>query len=513
MKSKWLQPVALALAFASLAFDSARAQEPITTIGDVQDRVVIAGGVDVVGLNGLDVVAIVPDRMLMDHITDSLTRFDLSGAASPWLATSWTNLDPLTWELKLRKNVRFQNGEPFNASVVKFYYDTMNDPNFQSPAKSNHTWVKNVEIVDDYTVRLTTREPFPTAPGQMALSQMVPPKYIKEVGFDGYRKKPIGSGAYKVAEYVRDDHVTLVANDDWWAGKPKIRTIIYRPIKEEAARVSALVAGEIDLAFDVPPELIPMVEGAKDKKIKRTLSSRSFMLWFNTIDASYPTNKRELREAINYAIDREALNKALFAGTGAPAAWLNRKTFGYDPDSKPVPYDPARAKQLLAQAGYPNGLDFVFDSPDARYSKDKELALAISGQLEKVGIRARVQTYEWSVFTKRMWSHQSSPMTLMAWVDSANDPDVQNDRILRSGGTWSQNADPKLDALMLQIKSEMNPDKRKALILEQQRYMRETWPVAYIAQMGTIAGVSAKMDWWQPSPNDAHRFYRLNRGT
>jgi ABC-type transport system substrate-binding protein len=109
-----------------------------------------------------------------------------------------------------------------------------------------------------------------------------------------------------------------------------------------------------------------------------------------------------------------------------------------------------------------------------------------------------------------MWSHQSSPITLMAWVDSVSDPDAQNRRVLESGGTWSQYSDPKLDALMKRIESEMNSEKRKALIIEQQHYMRETWPVAYLQMMGTVTAVSSKLAWWTPMPTDAHRFYRLN---
>jgi peptide/nickel transport system substrate-binding protein len=487
-----------------------RAQEAITTVGNVQDKIVISGGVDVVGLNGLDVVLIVPDRMLMDHISDPLVRTGRDGKLQPWLATSWKSIDPLTWELTLRRGVKYQNGEPFDARSVKFFYDTMNDPKNISPSKSNHTWVARVDIVDDHTVRVVTREPYPVAPGKFTLTHMFPPDYVTKVGYDGYRKKPIGTGPYRLIEYVRDDHVTLEAFDGWWAGKPKIKTIVYRPIKEDSARVSGLLAGEIDLAFDVPPELMPLVERAGKTKIKRALSVRTFFLFLNTINAAYPTTKREVREAINYAIDRESLNKNILGSTGAPAAWLNPNTFGINPALKPIPHDPARAKQLLAQAGYPDGVDLVLDAFQGRFIKDKELAEAIAGQLTQAGIRTKVQIHEWGVFAKRMWSHQSNPLALLAWVDNVGDPDVQNYRVLQTGGTWSQNSDPGLDELIKAIASEMDPEKRKALIMRQQDYMRQSFPIAYLLQIGIIAGVSGKLDWWEPAVNDAHRFYRLS---
>lgn len=492
------------------AADGTLAQDKIVTIGEPQGRIVISGGVDVVGLSGLDVVAIVPDRMLMDHVSDPLIRTDSKGNLIPWLATSWRNIAPLTWEIKLRQGVKFQDGEPFNAHAVKFFYDLMHDPKFVSPTKSNHSWAVKVDVVDEFTVHIHTATPDPVVPGKMTLAQAVPPEYIKRVGVDGYRKQPIGTGPYRLAEYVRDDHLTLQANDNWWAGKLKVRTIVYRPIKEASARVAALLAGEIDLAFDVPPELMPLIERARNASIKKVASVRTFFLFLNTINPAYPTVKREVREAINYAIDRESLNKNILGGTGAPAAWLNSTTFGINPDLKPIPHDPARAKKLLAEAGYPNGVDLVFDAFQGRYVKDKEMAEAIAGQLTQAGIRTRVQIHEWGVFTKRMWSHQSSPIALLAWVDNVNDPDIQNYRVLQTGGNWSQNSDPELDALMKEIATEMNPEKRKALIMKQQDYMRHSFPIAYLVHIGVIAGVSPKLAWWEPAPNDAHRFFRVS---
>src|SRR4051794_15619131 len=142
-----------------------------------QERVVVAGGADVVGMNALDVLVIVPDRSLMDHISDTLLRWKAPGEIMPWLATSWKNVDPLTWELELRRGVKFQNGELFDAKAVQFFYQTMNDPKVISPSKTNHTWVKQVEILDDYKVRLITREPNPALLSMLALAHMIPPEY------------------------------------------------------------------------------------------------------------------------------------------------------------------------------------------------------------------------------------------------------------------------------------------------------------------------------------------------
>lgn len=201
-----------------------------------QDRVVIAGGADVTGMNALDALIIVPDRSLMDHISDTLLRWKAPGELGPWLATSWKNIDDLTWELTLRQGVKFHNGEPFNALAVKFFYDTMNDPAVVSPSKANHTWVTRVEIVDDYKVRLIIRQPYPILPAQLALAHMMPPACVRQVGLDGYRRRPIGTGPFKFVEHVPDTRVVLQANDEWWGGPQRVKTLIYRPIKEERLR-------------------------------------------------------------------------------------------------------------------------------------------------------------------------------------------------------------------------------------------------------------------------------------
>jgi peptide/nickel transport system substrate-binding protein len=468
-----------------------------TAPAQAQDRVVIAGGADVTGMNALDVLIIVPDRSLMDHISDTLLRRKASGEIGPWLATSWKNIDNLTWELTLRQGVKFHNGEPFNAQTVKFFYDTMNDPAVVSPSKTNHTWVTRVEIIDDYTVRLITRQPYPILPAQLALAHMMPPAYVKQVGLDGYRRRPIGTGPFKFVEHVPDTRIVMQANDEWWGGPQRIKTLIYRPIKEDASRAAALVAGEVDLAMDLPPELLPLVERARNVTVQKVLSIRTYVMLMSNLFPDYPTVKREVREAISYAIDRESLVKTIMGGLGEPASFVSPTTFGFNPALKPIPHDPARAKRLLAEAGYPNGIDVALDASYGKYPKDKEIAEAIAGQLTSVGIRTTVKSYEWGVLTKRIFSHQASPLALIGWGDQNFDPESHNRLTLRSGSTWSQSNDPILDALIDKIATEMDPDKRKAMIYEEQEYLRQSHPVAYILRMALVAGVSRKLDWWR----------------
>ena len=163
--------------------------------------------------------------------------------------------------------MKFHNGEPFNASVVKFSYDTMLDPEREVAVEDQpHLRQERARSSTTITVRIITREPFPITPNQLTFLHMLPPKYVSEVGIDGYRRKPIGTGPYRFVEHVPDTRVVLERVDGHWLGPQRIKTIVYRPIKEDATRVGALLAGEVDLALDIPPELIPTVDRSRPRR-------------------------------------------------------------------------------------------------------------------------------------------------------------------------------------------------------------------------------------------------------
>src|SRR5262249_21407524 len=298
--------------------------------------------------------------------------------------------------------------------------------------------------------------------------------------------------------------------DSQWTGPQRIKPVIYRPIKEDATRVGALLAGEVDLALDIPPELVPVVERSGGAKVKSISSGRVFVMGMSNLDPALPTAKQPVREAINYALDRESLNKTLLAGTSAPVAWMNPETFGATPALKPIPHDPQHARRLLAQAGYPNGFDVTLGAPNGRYLKDRELSEEMAAQLTQVGIRTTVQFYEWGVHTRRIFSHQTDPLILYGWADSKGDPESHNRFVLKSDGSWSQFRDAKLDALIAAIDTEMDRDKRKQLIYDLQDYQRQIFPMTYILQMGSINGTSSKLDWWQPRSDEKVWVFQTN---
>lgn len=466
----------------------------------------IAFGTDVTGINALDAVT-GPSRVMTDHIAEGLVRW-IDGKIVPWLASEWSNVDPVTWEFKLRPNVKFHNGEPFNASAVKATFEAILDEAFKSPYRPSYQFVKEVQVVDDLTARIITRAPYPTMINMLPQVSMIPPKYFKDVGADGYRKKPVGTGAYQFVEHVRDDHATIKAFADYWGGPQRFSRIIYRPIPEAAARASALLAGEVDFIADIPPELKPMFDGSNGTRLIVKKSPRFYLFMVNTKKPDYPTMKREVREAIAYAIDRKALAEEVLQGTASPATWLIAGTNGEDPNAKPLPYDPQRSKKLLAEAGYPNGLDIVLDSPSGRYLKDREMAEAIAGQMNQAGFRVKVRTAEWGVIIKNVYAAETAPLILLAWGSGDSDPDQFNRGVLQSTGMFSQVKNPELDKLLETVATEMDPDKRRELIVKQREFESANFPAIYIVQLGVLGGAGPKLKDWDMQADERYTFHQ-----
>lgn len=474
--------------------------------GAKAEDLTISFGTDVTGINAFDGVT-GPSRVMTDHIAEGLTRL-IDGQMLPWLATDWRLIDDLTWEFDLRPGVSFHNGEPFNAEAVRFTVAAIQDEANRSPYRPQYAFIARVDVVDDLTVRIVTHAPHPTLLTNLPNLSMIPPGYFAEVGPDGYRRHPIGTGPYRYVEHARDQHAIIAANPDYWGGPQRWDRIIYRPIPEAAARASAVLAGEVDFAADIPPELRPMFQGARNgSRVVVEPGARFYLMMVNNKVEGYPTHDPLVRQALAYAVDREALANDLLQGTATPVSWMARGTFGEDPDIQPLPYDPERARALLAEAGYPNGLDIVLDTPSGRYLKDREMADAVAGQMQAAGFNVTVRTAEWGVVMSRVFAGETAPIILLAWDGSDFDPSRFNQGVLSSTGMFSQVDQPELDGLLEQIGSEMNPEARAALIAQQRAFEAEQNPAIYILQLGVLGAVGPRLADWNMQADERYTFH------
>ena len=425
---------------------------------------------------------------------DLLIRRTWEGKQKLALATSYKSIDPVTWEFKLRKGVKFHNGDPLTARDVKFSYDRMRDPKTRNPFRVFFRGIKEVQVIDDYTVRVITKKPDPVLPSRASFAAfIVPERYIREHGDEYFAKHPVGSGRYRFVKWVKNDYVELEANDNYWGDRPAaIKTLIFKVIPETGSRMAALQTGEVDIATNVPPFMIPKLK--KDPKIDVISgpSGRVIFIGFNLLDSEKagPLMKKKVRQALNYAVDKQSLIKHVLMGSGEQLATpLIPVAFGYDPSIEPYPYDPDKAKSLLAEAGYPNGVETEFATGSGRYLMDKQIAEAISGMLAKVGIKAKLKVYEWGQYEKVRKAHEVEPLYLLGWGNTMYDADGTLVPLFISKSTYSNYSNPDLDKMLMEARYQMDPEKRKKQYEEILELIKDEAPWIFLYQQVDNYGV------------------------
>lgn len=343
---------------------------------------------------------------------DSLVGRDADNRIVPQLAESWKALDDRTWQFRLRRGVVFHDGEPFNAEAVRFTFERVLDPGQKSPNRANVAEVARVVVVDDYTVNLVLRQPYARLVNRLIDFPIVPPRYTSETGSQGLALRPVGTGPFRFAELVKDDHLIVEAFDRHWRGAPKVRRLVFKPIPEPFTRAAALRNHEVDLIDTVPPNLATELEHVGGIRVQRVPSSWIIYLGLNAFRK--PLSDVRVRQALNYATDVNALVKSVLDGNGRRLDGpFTPHMFGFDPAVKGYAAAPTRARRLPADAGYPDGLDITLEAPAGRYQGDKEIAEALGGQWQKAGFRPRVQVAEWGAYFKRYLGKQLQDPT---WV-------------------------------------------------------------------------------------------------
>ncbi len=431
-------------------------------------------------------------------IFDSLVGRNAENRIVPELAESWKLLDDTTWQFRLRKGVVFHNGEPFNAEAVRFTVQRVLDPNQKSPNRANIAEVSKVEVVDEFTVKLVTRQAYAPFLNRLIDFPIVPPRYTAEKGDQGLALRPVGTGPFKFVELVKDDRLVVEAFDRHWRGAPRIRRITFRPVPEPFTRVAALRSGELDLITNLPPSLARELERVPGIKVQRVPSTWMIYLGLNAL--TKPLSDLRVRQALNYASDVDAIIKTVLEGNGRRTPGpLTPHMFGYDPGVKGYPYDPAKARRLLAEAGYPDGLEITLDSPEGRYQGDKEIAEALAGQWQKAGFKPRVQVAEWGSYFKRYLGRQFSDAYLLGLGGPMQDGDELYNLVSSKGrGLYYKN--DKVDMLFDAGRSTMDPAKRRKIYADLAKAMVEDATWVFLMQQVDIYAMRDRVE-WTPRPD------------
>ncbi|WP_275786466.1 ABC transporter substrate-binding protein [Pararhizobium gei] len=429
---------------------------------------------------------------IVDNIFDTLVMRDKDMKLVPGLAESWTAIDDTTWEFKIRKGVKFHNGEDFNAEAVKFTIDRVLDPAAKSPTLSYIRTIAGVTVVDPYTVRIKTSAADPLLPTRMSRypAYIVPPKYVTEVGNDVFATKPVGTGAYKFVEFIPDQHVILEANKDYWRGAPVVDKVTWRAIPDGTARLTALVTGEVDLIENVPVDLAPMIASSPDADLV-PVKNGGLTIYLGLVMGQKPLDNVKVRQALDMAIDRPSIVKNILQGMAtAKGTQVGPADFGYL-DIPVTKFDPAKAKALLAEAGYPEGFTIKMQST-TRYMKDGEVAQAIAQQFGDIGVKIEQEVLDWSVYTQQV--PRKGPIFMLGWGSTQTlDADAAVYAILKTGEPYSTASIPELDKLLDESRSIVDPAARKVVLEKIQTLSAEQVPLIPLYQEDSIYGKSKKI--------------------
>lgn len=422
----------------------------------------------------------------------------------PGLATEWKYVDDKTLEFKLRQGVKFQDGEPFNADSVVFTFSRLLGPDgVKSPQRSNYTAIDKVVKVDDYTVRFQLKQTDPTLVTKLAGygAMIVPPKYIQEKGHQVFATMPVGTGPYKVTSYTKDSQVVLEANPDYWGSKPKTQKVIVRFIPEDATRLAEFQSGAIDIMQTVPLSQVKALQADSNYKILTVGGPTATALRFDLSKA--PMDKLEVRQAIGYAIDTKTIIDTILGGMGKQiSSFQGDISFGNNPDQKPIEFNPAKAKDLIAKAGATGAkLDLYFTSTSAT---QKEIAQAIASYLKDVGLDVTLQPTDGQTLSGQLIPQgKAGQMHLFGWGGWTLDFDNTAYLLYTQGQKWNPSFnDAKVNELLAAERSTNDPAKRAAAFKDLTVRLRDTMPDVPLYQSVAAWGTSAKVAGFTAPPDD-----------
>ncbi|HEX2441615.1 MAG TPA: ABC transporter substrate-binding protein [Methylomirabilota bacterium] len=403
-------------------------------------------------------------------IHDALVKPMPGNLMSPSLAESWTvSADQKTYEFKLREGLKFHNGDPFTAEDVKFSFHRAKG------SKILHDRVREVTVLSPSRVRFTLTEPWPDFMayyGTMVSGAgwVVPKKYIEKVGDDGFKKHPIGLGPYKFVSHTPGIELVMEANESYWRKMPSVKRLVFKSVPESTTRLAMLKRGEVDVAYLL--EVPQAQEVKRDPNLRLAFSGGIATFFFDFLDQWDPRSPwadRRVRLVANYAIDRQALSDAETLGASRPAGNHVPRTFEFALPLEPYPYDPAKARQLLAEAGYPTG----FDAGDLHQLPPYfSLGEAIVNYFQSVGIRIRMRPMERAAYFALIASKKARGVCVCSSSLYGNAASRISE-VIPSEGAYAYGGYPDIDALYKQQATETDKKKREQLLHQIQRLVYE----------------------------------------
>ena len=434
-------------------------------------------------------------NLFSQAVHDTLVMRDNSLKLVPGLATSWQQVNPTTWRFTLRQGVKFHDGSPFTADDVIFTWERASQPTSQ--LRQYAIPVGKPRKIDDYTVEFVQDKPNPvtlehaTTIYVMSKAWAAKNKVERPLDFKGKEetfasRNANGTGPWILVSREPGIRTVLRRNGDWWGAKEgrapgNVTEVTYSQVSADATRTAALLSGEVDFVLDPPPQDLRRMEEGKSVKVVRGQENRVVFfgfdqsrdeLLYSSVKGRNPFKDVRVRTAVYQAIDIEAIRTRIMRNASLPTGGITPSILASNPDAeKRLPYDPARAKQLLAEAGYPNGFDVTLDCPNNRYINDEEICLAVAAMLARIGIQTKVTTMPRSTYFPKLEKFDTS-MYMLGWGGAITDAQTMLSPVLRSPDPKTGNGsfnygryvNPKLDALIDAAAVEPNVEKRREII-------------------------------------------------
>ncbi|MBI3978406.1 MAG: hypothetical protein HY331_09505 [Chloroflexi bacterium] len=427
----------------------------------------------------------------------------------PGIAESWKVVNDTTYEFRIRKGVKFQNGETVTTKDVAFSLNRILDKENKLKALTYLQYFKEAKAVDDSTVVFTTIEPHAAAIFRLTFLTIIPEKYYQEVGRERFSTQPVGAGPYKLIEWIKGDKVTLEAFPDYYLGAPKIKRLIFRNVKEAATRVAMLQSGEADVIDNVPPQYLGPFQSDPNYTVQVVRTTREVFIGMNYLKPDpNPYRDIRVRQALNYAVDWDSIIKNVLRGNAFRLSSLvGGRHAGYDTSLKPYPYDVAKAKELMAAAGYANGFETTFDGSAGRLFMDKEVAQAVTSQLEKnLGLKFQMFIQDWGGYWEKFLNKRFEGLYYMSCGNLIGDGEMCVQLHLHSKVRGIYYNTPRMDALLDDQAKELDPAKRAGKFNTLQKAIQEEAMAIFAYDEGQPY-VSRKNLKWAPRPDEWIGFY------
>jgi peptide/nickel transport system substrate-binding protein len=435
---------------------------------------------------------IITPYMIFYALHDAMVKPMPGMAMAPSLAESWSmSKDGLTYEFVLRKNIRFHNGDPVTAEDVKFSFERYRG----AANKTLKEYVAAVEAPDPRHVRVRLKRPWPDFmtfySSATGAGWIVPKKYVEKVGEEGFKKAPVGAGPYKFVSFTPGVELVLEAFDQYWRKAPSVKRLVFKVIPDESTRLAALKRGEVDIAYSIRGELAQELERTPGLTLKPAVIQAPFWLYFaDQWDTKSPWHDPRVRLAVSYAIDRNAINQALTLGHSKLTWSIIPVNFDFFWQPPPYAYDPAKAKKLLAEAGYPNGFDGGEYYCDASYSN---LGEAVVNYLQPIGIRLQLRPLERAAFFKG-YAEKAFKNVIQGASGAFGNAATRIEAFVAAGGIYAYGSYPDIDGLFQEQATELDRGRREATLHKIQQLVYDKAMFAPIWQLAFLNGVGPRVE-------------------